>query len=133
MAPSVKIVGYLFQIAGMLLMFYSFVMLVIGIQGITGSVTGAIGQSAGLHPAAPQQNCTAIEAEGGTCDDLSTPDGLNAALERRIIEFGKWLAAGIALTFIGLAIRAGDEIGGFLSRLRNKDETKVPVGLRWRN
>ena len=133
MASTGKMIGYFFQIAGMLVMFYGFLMLVIGIQGITGSVTGAIGQSAGLHPAAPQQNCTDIEAESDACDDLSTPDGLNAALERRIIEFGKWLAAGIILTFIGLAIRAGDEIGGFLSRLRNKDETKVPVGLRWRN
>ena len=133
MAPSAKLVGYFFQIAGMLVMFYGFVMLVIGIQGITGSVTGSIGQSAGLHPSAQQQNCTDTEVEGGACDDLSTSEGLNSALERRITEFVKWLVAGIILTLIGFAIRAGDEIGGFWARMHSKDKTKVPVGLRWRD
>ncbi len=132
MAPSVKIVGYLFQIAGMLLMFYSFVMLVIGIQGITGSVTGSIGQSAGLHPSAQQQNCTDTEVEGGACDDLSTSEGLNSALERRITEFVKWLVAGLVLLFIGVGIRAGGEIGGFLAKLKSgKQKEKVLVGMRW--
>jgi hypothetical protein len=132
MIPAAKLVGYFFQIAGMLVMLFAFVMLVIGIQGITGKVTSSIGQSAGVH-SAQQQNCTELEMEEGACEDLSTPEGLNAALEKRIIEFVKWLAVGIILTLIGFALRAGDEIGGFWARLRNKDEKKVPVGLRWQD
>ena len=131
MASAAKIVGYLFQVAGMLVMFYGFVMLVIGIQEITGGVASSIGQQAGLHPVS--QNCTDIEMEEGTCEDLSTSDGLNAALSRRIIEFVKWLAVGIILTLIGFAIRAGDEIGGFWARLHDKNKRKVQVGLRWGN
>ena len=133
MASGAKLVGYFFQIAGMLIMFYAFVMLVIGIQGITGGVTSSIGQSAGLHASAPAQNCTVEEAAEGACEDLSTPGGLNAALNRRVEEFLKWLVVGIVLTMIGLAMRAGDEIGGFWARLKSKDDRKVPVGLRWRD
>ena len=130
MASTGKMIGYFFQAAGMLVMLFAFVMLVIGIQGITGSVTGSIGQSAGLH-SDTQQQCTDAEIEEGTCEDLSTTEGLNAALEKRIIEFVKWLAAGIILTLIGFALRAGDEIGGFWARLHNKDKKRVSVGLRW--
>ena len=121
MVSAAKLVGYFFQIAGMLVMFYGFVMLVIGIQEITGGVTSSIGQQAGLSAASQQQNCTDSEVEEGVCDDLSTSDGLNAALNRRIIEFVKWLAAGIILTLIGLALLFGIKfvltglLGGMIS------------------
>jgi len=130
MASTTKIVGSFFQIAGMLVMLYAFVTLVAGIQEVTGEVTGSIKQSAGLH-GAPQQNCTDLE-EGG-CEDFSTPDGLNAALSRRIIEFVEWLVAGMTLTLIGLTLRAGDEMGGFWARLRNKDEKRLTVGPSWQD
>ena len=133
MVSAAKLVGYFFQIAGMLVMFYGFVMLVTGIQGITGGMTGAIGQSAGLQSSAPVQNCTAEGEAQAACDDLSTPEGLNSALNRRIVEFVEWLAAGMALLLIGLLLRAGDEIGGFWARLSGKEKSKVPVGLRWRD
>ena len=135
MVSAAKLVGYFFQIAGMLVMFYGFVMLATGIQEITGGMTSSIGQQAGLSPAMPQNNCTEEETEEGACEDLSTTDGLNAALNRKIIEFVKWLVAGMILLLIGLGIRAGDEIGGFWARLHGKGKIgeKVPVGLRWRD
>ena len=135
MVSAAKLIGYFFQIAGMLVMFYGFVTLVIGIQEITGSMTGSLGQSAGLHSASQQKNCTAAEIEGGTCEDLSTSEGLNAALNRRIFNFVIWLVAGIVLLFIGLGIRAGGEMGGFFAKLlgKEREKEKMPVGLRWRD
>jgi hypothetical protein len=133
MVSAIRLVGYLFQIAGMLVMFYAFVMLVIGIQGIMGNVTGSMGQSTGLNIGTPPQNCTGGEAEQGACEDFSTTEGLNAALENRVIEFVKWLVAGIVLLLIGLLLRAGDEIGGFWARLQKTGKIKVPAGFGWRD
>jgi len=133
MASAPQIIGYFFQIAGMLAMFYGFVMLVIGIQGITGSMASSISQQAGISPAS--QKCTDAEAVEGACEDFSTSEGLNAALNRRIFNFVAWLAAGLALLFIGLGMRAGGEMGGFFAKLlgKGKEKEKVPFGLRWRD
>ncbi|MCX6771460.1 MAG: hypothetical protein NTX79_05390 [Candidatus Micrarchaeota archaeon] len=135
MASAFQLIGYLFQIAGMLVMFYAFVMLAAGIQQVTGGVTSSAGQSAGLPSASQQQNCTADGAEAGECEDFSTPDGFNAALTKRIVNFGYWLAGGLALLFIGLGMRAGGEIGGFFAKLLGKEKNmeKAPVGLRGRD
>ena len=97
-----------------------------------GNVTGAMGQSTGLNIGTPQQNCSSEDAAQGSCEDLSSTDGLNAALEKRVIEFVKWLVAGIVLLLIGLMLRAGDEISGFWAKLTKKSQ-KVPVALRWRD
>ena len=135
MASAFQIIGYFLQIAGMLAMFYGFVTLAAGIQEITGGMTSSLGQSAGLHPASQQQNCTDTEMEEGACEDFSTSDGLNAALNRRIFNFMTWLGAGIVLLLIGLGIRAGGEMGGFFAKLlgKEKEKGKMPVGLRWRD
>ena len=133
MVSAIRLVGYFFQIAGMLAMFFGFVMLVIGIQEIMGNVTGSMGQNVGLHTSTPSQNCTSEDAAQGACEDFSTTEGLNAALEKRIVEFVKWLVAGIVLLLIGLLLRAGDEIGGFWARMQKTGKIKVPEGFGWRD
>jgi len=137
MVSASQIMGYFFQIAGMLVMFYGFVMLIFGMQQVLGGVTGMVGQSAGVGAAAVQKApaCSAEDAQEGVCDDLSTSDGIQTALNRKIFEFVKWLAAGFVLLFIGLGIRAGGEIGGFLAKLKSGDKQKerVLVGMRWRD
>jgi len=119
----------------MLAMFYGFVMLIFGIQQVLGGVTGMVGQTAGVGAATAQKApaCSAEDAEAGVCDDLSTSDGIQNALNRKIFEFVKWLVAGFVLLFIGVGMRAGGEIGGFLAKLKSggKEKEKVPVGMRW--
>jgi len=110
MASLVKLVVYLFQIAGVLVMFYGFV------------------QQATLPPASQQENCTQAQVDKGTCGEYTRQDELNAELSNRIINIATWLAAGIALVLIGFGINAifkpnGDE----------KDRGRTPFDLRGRN
>jgi hypothetical protein len=133
---AIKIIGYVLQIAGMAIMFFAFINLVTGIQHTVSSVTQRISAESGVLP---------ISQPGAACDpqtddmcgvDFSDDTAVEQLMSKRVYTFIAYLGAGLGLMFLGLLLRAGEELGGFLSKLRNKegdkDRIRIPAGkLRW--
>ena len=130
MASASQIAGDFFQIIGLFVILYGFLMLVIGMQAVNDGRSSLAG---GYYAAPKQQSCTASEVKAGACEDLSTQAGIDAAFNMRISTFATWLAAGIALFLIGWGIKAGGRDGGFFAKpRRNEGGVRTPDSWLWR-
>jgi len=135
-ASPFKIIGYGLQIAGMAIMFFAFINLVTGIQHTVGSVTQMMSAESGVLKT--HQNSTACDPETDElCGvDFTDEQAMQQVMSKRVNDFITYLGLGLALMFVGLMLRAGEEIGGFITGLKSKeparDRLRIPVGkLRW--
>lgn len=131
MVSAFKLIGYTLQMAGMVVMAFAFITLITGIQHTVSGVTAKISSESGVlgEKAAP----AACDPSDDLCGvDLASDTAMQEVMSKRVYNFITYLSLGIGLMFLGLLLRAGEELGGFFSKLRNKDKTRVPVGrLRW--
>ena len=93
-----KIAGTMLQLLGMLIMFGSFIYLVTSIQGTVQTVTERMSMDAGLSK--------------GTAADAPDADAMQAQMQVRVYQFIAMLGVGIFTMFIGLILKASDEMGG---------------------
>jgi len=121
------------QYAGMAVMFFGFVLLVVNVQKTVGAVTTNFGAQAGVHPR-PGSPCNT--ASDPTCGvDLAKQGAMEEIFTRQSQDFFVYLGAGLGITFLGLLFRAGDEVGGFFGSIFNRDKSKmrIPIGkMRFR-
>lgn len=126
MVSPYRLMGYFFQIAGMLVMFWGFFNLVSGIQGTISHVTAAVQAQSGVLPA---QNSSCDPQTDEWCGvDISQQGAVEQVFSRRTDEFILYLGCGLALLLIGLLLRAGGEIKGFFAGFWAKEKTPLPVG-----
>lgn len=129
---GISLLGRILQYAGMAVMFFGFVLLVMNVQKTISSVTSNFGAQAGVQQ--PPKACD--PKDDPACGvDLNQPGAMEEIFSRQTNEFIFYLGAGLGLILFGLLFRAGDEISGALGGFLNKDKSRsrIPVGkARWR-
>ena len=108
-----KIAGTMLQLLGMLIMFGSFISLVMSIQGTVQTVTEKMSIEGGISK--------------GTTDASTDPDEMQEQMKLRVYQFVAMLGVGIFTMFIGLILKASDEMGG------GKNQKVAPERMRYGN
>ena len=125
-----KLMGLLLQVAGMAVMVFAFLTLVGGLQSTLSHVTTGFAASSGVIKTT-EQKCDPKTDE--FCGVDVTKDGaIESVFSKRVYTFIFWLGAGIVLLFMGLLMRASEEVGHFFSSLpereKMKERQKVGIG-----
>ncbi len=131
MVSSLKLMGYALQLTGMAIMFFGLINLVMGLQKTVGFVTESV----------RSQQYSVIDSKSAPCDpkenelcgvDITDEGAIEKVFSEKVSNFLLYLGAGLAFTFLGVLLRAGEEIGGFIAGTRQKEKERVTVGkIRW--
>jgi hypothetical protein len=134
MSTPLRLIGYLLQAAGMLVMLYGFFTLFLSIQSVLSQVTGSMGAAAGVTSIATNTTC---QPGDGSCGIDVTKDGaIDQIFSGKINTYLYYVGIGLGLVILGLILRAGDEIGGFISGMRTKqpqEQQRVRIGRIFRD
>ena len=129
MASPYKLVGYTFQIIGMIVMFFGFIMLIVNIQKVVSRVTSDIGGQSNVLGKPPVKCDPKTDEMCGV--DFAKEGSTEQIFSKKIYNFIFYLGVGLFLVFLGVFFRATEEIAATLTGLKKKDDNlKIPVG-RW--
>ncbi|HIH30822.1 TPA: hypothetical protein HA243_05460 [Candidatus Micrarchaeota archaeon] len=126
MVSPFKLIGYILQIAGMLIMFFGFFMLILDIQKVVSRVSSDVSSQSGTLGRPPSCDPKADELCG---IDMTQEGATEKVFSKKIYNFLFYLGIGLFIMILGVIFRSMEEISTALSGLKKKDEkVRVPVG-----